>query len=79
MIKKIVKKLKVDEKKAPTSLKEYGNTTSASIPLTIVSQCGKEYEEKKLKTLACGFGTGLAWASVYFETENIICPDVIIY
>ena len=43
MIKKIVKKLKVvDSQKAPMSLKNYGNTTSASIPLTIVSQCGKE-------------------------------------
>lgn len=80
MIKKIVKKLKVvDAQKAPMSLKNYGNTTSASIPLTIVSQCGKEYSSKRMKTIGCGFGTGLAWATYYFETENIACPEVIIY
>ena len=80
MIKKIVKKLKVvDPEKAPMSLKNYGNTTSASIPLTIVSQCGKEYSTRHMKTIGCGFGTGLAWATYYFETENILCPDVIIY
>lgn len=79
MISKIAKKLKVETEKVPSCLKEYGNTTNSSIPLTIVTQCNREYASKKQKTLACGFGTGLAWASVYFETEKIVCPDVIIY
>ena len=80
MIEKIIKKLKVvDIRKAPMSLKEYGNTTSASIPLTIVSQCGKEYAGQSMKTIGCGFGTGLSWATCYFETDGITCPDVIIY
>lgn len=79
MVNKIAKKLKVDMERVPSSLREYGNTTSATIPLTIVSQCGKEYEQKKLSTIACGFGTGLSWATVYFESENLVCPEVIIY
>lgn len=80
MVQKIAKKLKsVDVSKVPLSLKEYGNTTSASIPLTIVSQCGKEYADNHMKTIGCGFGTGLSWATCYFETEGIVCPDVIIY
>lgn len=79
MVKKIAKKLKVDNDKVPTCLKDYGNTTSASIPLTIVSQCGAEYGNGKMKTVACSFGTGLSWGSVYFETDKIICPEVINY
>jgi 3-oxoacyl-[acyl-carrier-protein] synthase-3 len=79
MVKKISKKLKVDPKKVPSCLKDYGNTTSTSIPLTIVTQCNKEYASKKLTTIGCGFGTGLSWASVYFESENIVCPDIIVY
>lgn len=79
MVRKIAKKLKVDMEKVPISLREYGNTTSATVPLTIVSQCKEKYEGEKLKTIACGFGTGLSWASVYFETEKIKCLDVIIY
>lgn len=79
MLKKIIKKLKIDAEKAPSSLREYGNTTSASIPLTIVSQCSEDYTSKQQKTMVCGFGTGLAWASAYFETENIVCPEIIIY
>lgn len=79
MINKIAKKLKVDYDKVPSCLKDYGNTTNSSIPLTIVTQCNEEYASKKIKTLACGFGTGLSWGSVYFETENIVCPDILIY
>ncbi len=77
MVTKIAKKLKVDSDKVPFSLQNYGNVTSATIPLTLVSQCKDDYIHSKQKTLACGFGTGLAWASVYFETENIVCPEVI--
>ena len=79
MVKKIAKKLKIDGDKVPSCLKDYGNTTSTSIPLTIVTQCASDYTTKKQKTLACGFGTGLAWASVYFETEKIVCPPILIF
>lgn len=79
MVRKIAKKMKIDENRVPSCLKDYGNTTSTSIPLTIVSQCSDDYSTKRQKTLACGFGTGLSWGSVYFETEKIIIPNVIIY
>lgn len=79
MLKKIIKKLKIDSSKAPSCLKEYGNTTSTSIPLTIVSQCKNDYEHNKLKSVVCGFGTGLSWATAYFETNDLIIPEVIIY
>ena len=77
MVQKIAKKLKVDAGRVPLSLRDFGNTTSASIPLTIVSQCSSDYVSKPMKTLACGFGTGLSWASVYFETYGIVCPKII--
>ena len=79
MVNKIAKKLKIESGKVPISLHEYGNTTSATIPLTIVSQCKREYENKKMTSIGCGFGTGLSWASVLFETDKIVCPDVITY
>lgn len=79
MVKKIAKKLKIELDKVPSSLKDYGNTTSASIPLTIVSQCANEYKDGQMKTIACSFGTGLCWGSVYFETEELVCPPIIEY
>jgi len=75
----IAKRMKMPNEKVPLGLREYGNTTSASIPLTIVSECAEAYRNARQKSLVCGFGTGLSWGSAYFETNHIIVPEVIIY
>lgn len=72
----IRKKLKIVPEKVPYSLSEFGNTSSASIPLTIVSQLHQPSLTPK-KWLFSGFGVGLSWASAYLETENMVCPDVL--
>lgn len=79
MLEKIAKKLRIDLEKVPMSLHEYGNCTSACIPLTIVSQCAEEYSTRSMKTIACGFGTGLAWASVYMQTDKLVIPEIMVY
>lgn len=76
---KIRKKLKIDPTKVPNCLKDFGNTSSASIPLTIVSQCNEEYSSTKLNNIACAFGVGLAWGTVHFWTDHIVCPKLILY
>ena len=63
----------------PAAVDEYGNVTSATIPLTIVSQCAEAYSTRTMKTVACGFGTGLSWATIFMETNNLVLPEVIIY
>jgi 3-oxoacyl-[acyl-carrier-protein] synthase-3 len=78
MNEKIRKKLKVPVEKSPYSLADYGNTSSASIPLTIVTQCREDFETRHLKNLATAFGVGLAWGSVYFETDRIVCPEIVL-
>ena len=78
MNEKIRKKLKLPEEKSPYSLYEYGNTSSASIPLTIVARCREQFEKNKLKIMATAFGVGLAWGSVYFETDSIVCPEIVL-
>ncbi len=76
---KIRKKLGIPSEKTPYSLKDYGNTSGASIPVTLVTQCHKELSLKKLDIMACAFGVGLAWGSVHFQTNRIYCPDIILY
>ena len=73
----IRKLLKVEKEKWPYSIHKYGNTSSASIPLTIVSELKNETRDRKLKMILCGFGVGLSWGSVLIETEGVICPEVI--
>ena len=77
MLENIAKRMKIDMNKVPLGLRYYGNTTSASIPLTIVTECREEAVAKSQKNLVCGFGTGLSWGAAYFETDRIVCPSVV--
>lgn len=71
----IRKKLKFPPEKTPYTLKHYGNTSSASIPLTIVNQLSGERDTHRSMVLAA-FGVGLSWGACYLETDNLVCPPV---
>lgn len=73
----IRKKLRIDEARYPYSLAEFGNTSSASVPLTIVTRLHEEVQSKKLKFLFSGFGVGLSWGSVILDSDRIVCPALI--
>lgn len=75
----IRKKIKIPAEKYPYSIKKYGNTSSASVPLTILSELSDKARAGKLKMMLSGFGVGLSWGSALIETENIVCPDIINY
>ena len=75
----IRKQLKLDKEKVPYSLKDYGNTSSASIPITIVTKLAKEVSSNSITFLLSGFGVGLSWGSVILQTSNIVCPPLLNY
>ena len=77
IVDKVSSKLKFEEERVPTSYEKFGNTSCSSIPLTMVHKISSHLRTKKLNLIACGFGSGLSWATAYFETKNIICPDLI--
>jgi 3-oxoacyl-[acyl-carrier-protein] synthase-3 len=79
MNEKIRKKLKLPVEKVPYSLENYGNTSSATIPLTMVSEVGNDLRFWPRNIIACGFGVGLSWGSVYFKTDELIISEIIEY
>ena len=76
---KIRKAVKIPAEKTPYCLEEYGNVTSASIPLTMVTRCGEQLSGDERHCVACGFGVGLAWASMEFYAGDVKMVDVIDY
>lgn len=74
---KIRKSIGVPAEKVPYCLNDFGNVTSASIPLAMVSRLQLPLTTKKNHCLACGFGVGLAWASMEFNLDNIIVSNLI--
>lgn len=74
---KIRKKLELPSDKVPYSLKNFGNTSCATIPLTLVTEWRNKLVNGPQKVIACAFGVGLSWGSVYFETDKVICPTLL--
>lgn len=73
----IAKKLQFPPEKVPSSMWHFGNTSSASIPLTIATQIRKNCTDGHVKLLCCGFGVGLSWGTVALEVDHISIPDLI--
>ena len=76
MINMIVKKLKLDSSKVPNCIDKFGNTSSASIPLTIVTRL-KGQVKPNTKIICCGFGVGLSWGSVAFDIDQLLISDLV--
>jgi 3-oxoacyl-[acyl-carrier-protein] synthase-3 len=73
----IRKKLKVPAEKVPYTLNEFGNTSCATIPITLVNSLGKELSSSQKTCLLSGFGVGLSWGSGIVNLTNCVCPDLI--
>jgi 3-oxoacyl-[acyl-carrier-protein] synthase-3 len=63
MVNYIRKKLKTSAEKAPTNVKNYGNTGPASIPLLLSDVCSTSIFNLE-KVIMSGFGVGLSWGSI---------------
>lgn len=77
MNEKIRSKLKIAPEKVPYSMQEYGNTSCASIPLTMVTRRSEMLQSQRVNHIACGFGVGLSWGAVHFSTDHIVIPQLI--
>lgn len=65
------KKMKLAEDKFPMSIDNFGNTSSASIPLTICTSLKEQIKNRQLSLLLSGFGVGLSWANVLMKMGPI--------
>jgi 3-oxoacyl-[acyl-carrier-protein] synthase-3 len=74
----LAKKLKFDPAQVPYSIDRYGNTSTASIPLTIVSELESKMDGEK-QVVLCGFGVGLSWGTAYIVYKECRISRLIDY
>lgn len=77
MNEKIRKKLGLPENKVPYSLRHFGNTSSASIPLTMVTELRSNLQQQSSRLLLCGFGVGLSWGTLYTKCDSLVVSELI--
>ena len=73
----VARKIGIKPPQLPSTLYDFGNTSSATVPLTLTAQMREALASKHLKVVMSGFGVGLSWASVCWESDGIVCPELI--
>ena len=61
--------------KVPVSMDRFGNTSSASIPLTLCDLASHEHGVKKI--VMAGFGVGLSWGTLVMDFDLSSCRPII--
>lgn len=72
------KKLKFDKEKVPYCIQKYGNTSSTSVPLTIVSELHDKLKDGDCVVMS-GFGAGLSWGTARMVFKGCKFSPVIEY
>jgi 3-oxoacyl-[acyl-carrier-protein] synthase-3 len=73
----IRKKLGLTTDRVPSTLRDFGNTSSASIPVTMTARIREQLMQGRKQLLMCGFGIGLSWGTGIIETEDLVMPPLI--
>ena len=72
----IAKKMKLEASKIPSTIAKYGNTSSVSVPLTIISELKGKLTGKK-KLLLSAFGVGMTWATAILNFSGCEISDIV--
>ncbi|MGF1456755.1 MAG: 3-oxoacyl-ACP synthase III family protein [Alphaproteobacteria bacterium] len=77
MIDYIAKRCKLPTDRMKYSIERFGNTSSASLPLTLVAAMAADLAERPCRLLLSGFGVGWSWASAAVTLGPIPAPRLI--
>ncbi|WP_238136712.1 ketoacyl-ACP synthase III [Variovorax sp. JS1663] len=73
----IRKKLGLPPEKVPSTLQDFGNTSGASLPVTMTVCLSEKLSGGRSKVLLSGFGIGLSWGVCILDIENARFPALI--
>lgn len=72
----IAKKMKLDTSKIPHTIEKFGNTSSVSVPLTIVSELRDNLKGEKT-LLMSAFGVGMSWTTAIVPFVDCNISDIV--
>ncbi|MGN6422323.1 MAG: ketoacyl-ACP synthase III [Asticcacaulis sp.] len=76
MLNHLRKKAGLPEDKVPIAMETYGNTSSASIPLTIADKLSDVFDQPR-ELVLMGFGVGWSWSALKLTIGPMPAPKVV--
>ncbi len=77
MLKTLGHKIKARDDQMVYAVRDFGNTSSTSIPLAICDHLSKIAPADDMSLLLCGFGVGWSWSTAVWQTQAPVCHDII--
>jgi len=77
MMKTLGHKIKANDGQMVHAIRDYGNTSSASIPLALCDDFSKRPLADDVRLLLCGFGVGWSWATAVWQTPAPVVHDIV--
>lgn len=78
MLHHLAKKMKLPMDKVVVALEEYGNTSSASVPLAMTHALANKLKSSELRLLLAGFGVGWSWGAVALTCGLMVMPELVV-
>lgn len=78
MLEHLFKRLKLPPERCVLGLRDYGNTSSASIPLALVTELRDRLQTAATRLVLAGFGVGFSWAGVSLRCGPMVVPEVVL-
>lgn len=72
----IAKKMKLDTTKIPHTIEKFGNTSSVSVPITIVSELKDQLTDRRT-VLMSAFGVGMSWATGILTFDGCRISEIV--
>jgi 3-oxoacyl-[acyl-carrier-protein] synthase III len=76
MLQHLAKRMKIPAAKFTLGLEKYGNTSSASIPLALVTELREAITDGK-ELLLAGFGVGFSWSAAQFRSNGLRVSELV--
>jgi 3-oxoacyl-[acyl-carrier-protein] synthase-3 len=77
MLEHLAKRAKLPRSRLVLALENYGNTSSASIPLAITTSLSGRLANSELRLVLAGFGVGFSWGAVALNCGPLLIPPLI--
>jgi 3-oxoacyl-[acyl-carrier-protein] synthase-3 len=75
MLKHLARRMRLPENKVVLALEDYGNTSSASIPLTLTHVLSGRLKTESLLLALAGFGVGFSWGAAVLRCGPMVMSE----
>jgi 3-oxoacyl-[acyl-carrier-protein] synthase-3 len=78
MLEHLAKRMKLPAEKVVLTMGEYGNTSSASIPLSLTHALSDRLAQGETRLVLAGFGVGYSWGALAVTAADLVMPGLVI-